>query len=62
MLNEDRLNEIVLCLLAQVSDYAEMDRETYLSWLRTEVGISESEIEELSAEGFLPLPMEMEEI
>lgn len=60
MLNEERLKEIVNCLLAQISDYSDMNKETYLSWLRTEVGISEEELSELNKEGYLPMPVTTE--
>lgn len=59
-LNEERLKEIVLCILSQIADYSDMDKNTYISWLKTEVGISDNELQELNDEGFLPMPVELE--
>lgn len=59
-LNEYRLKEIINCILAQICNTTEMNKETYVSWLKTEVGISEKEMAELNKDGFLPMPFDYE--
>lgn len=60
-LNEERLKEIVLCILTEIVNTSEMDSTTYLSWLKNEVGISESELSELNANGYLPMPIDYQQ-
>lgn len=56
-MNTTRAKELINCLLAQISDYVEWDsKEAYFSWLTTEVGFSQKELDELNDTGLLPTP------
>lgn len=60
MLNEKRLKEIVNNILAEIVNTTEMDTATYLSWLKSEVGITNDELVELQGDGLLPMPVELQ--
>lgn len=57
-ISNERLCQIINNVLVEISRYADMDRDTYMSWLKTEVGISDKEIEILNDDGYFPMPME----
>lgn len=59
-MNNNRLKEIINNILAQVTNFTDMDKKTYISWLKNEVGITQNELDELGTEGFLPLPVDYE--
>ena len=58
MENQSITNEnIINNLLTEICTKIEWkDNETYLSWLRTEIGIDEEAMERLKNENCLPLP------
>lgn len=58
-MNEKRCKIIINNLLNQIVKFTDMynaDKETYFSWLRTEVGLTEEEIKELQDDDCLPEP------
>lgn len=59
-MNEKRCKIIINNLLDQIIKFTDMykaDKETYYSWLETEIGLTREEIEELKEEDLFPEPM-----
>ena len=59
-MNEKRCKIIINNLLDQIIKFTDMynaDKETYYSWLETEIGLTREEIEELKEENLFPEPM-----
>lgn len=55
-MNEGRAKELLCYVLAQISDHIEWkSQEEYVSWLKTEVGFSEGELQNMSQDGLLPI-------
>ena len=53
-MNLSRANILINNLLVQMSEYGEMDQETFMNWLRLEVGFTDEELKELKEANCLP--------
>lgn len=60
-MNENRLKEILNNILVEIVNTSDMDKETYISWLKNEIGITAEELMAFNQDGFiLPVPYEAE--
>ena len=53
----DRKDIIINNLLSEICSKTDIPREDYLPWLRTEIGLSDEDIDDLINEGCLPFPI-----
>ena len=50
----DRAQIIINNLLSEITSKIPMSQETYMSWLKTEIGITQDEINEMTEKSYLP--------
>ena len=50
----DRAQIIINNLLSEITSKIPMSQETYITWLKTEIGLTQDEIDEMSEKNYLP--------
>lgn len=56
-MDSKRCKELINNILSDICNVTDIPKGQYIPWLKSEVGMTESEIKELKTEGLLPMPI-----